>query len=342
MKLNKSQRQQLREAIMSAYRDKSKLKIMLSDELDIRLNNVVGGETYTDIVFNLIDWADEQGRLEELISAAYRRNPRNEDFRRFIQSLGVVLADNQQLPTFEEGPNFVWRGPENQLELQSFWQPEPELWDLTFLRRGIEQAASVCRIERSNGKALGTGFLVKPDILLTNYHVLTECDRVDLNTNLNDIVLRFGYFSSEVTGETVGKTFQLSTNPIVKFSSTHKLDYVLLRVETAILQSSQVRSVDLSYAQLPTLKSGISILQHPQGKTMQLALSRNGVTLIDEQNGLIQYVSKTFGGSSGSPCFNEDWQVIALHHAMKSKAFGVACEGILLNAIYQDAQEILA
>lgn len=342
MKLNQSQRQQLREAIMSAYRRKATLKIMLSDELDARLNNIAGDGNYTEIVFELIDWADEQGRLEELISAAYRKNKGNEDFHRFIKSLGVVLADNQQLPTFEQSPDFVWQGPENQLELQSFWQPEPELWDLTFLQRGIEQAASVCRIERSNGEALGTGFLVKPDILLTNYHVLTENGRIDLNTNLSDIVLHFGYFSSEVTGETVGKTFQLSTNPIEKFSPTNKLDYVLLRVETAILQSSQVRSVDFNYAQLPTIKSGISILQHPQGKTMQLALSRNGVTVIDERNGLIQYVSKTFGGSSGSPCFNEDWQVIALHHAMKSKAFGVACEGILLNAIYQDAQEILA
>jgi endonuclease G, mitochondrial len=327
---------------MSAYRGKSQIKILLSDELDVRLFDVVGGETYTDIVFNLVDWADEQGRLEELISAAYRKNPRNEDFRRFIKSLGVVLADNQQLPNFAQTPDFVWRGTEDQLELQSFWQPEPELWDLTFLKRGIEQAASVCRIERSHGAALGTGFLVKPDILLTNYHVLTECDRLDLKTSLSDIVLRFGYFSSEVTGETIGNTFQLSTHPIEKFSPTNKLDYVLLRVETAILEYSQVHSVDLNYAKLPTPKSGINILQHPQGKTMQLALSRNGVTVIDERNGLIQYVSKTFNGSSGSPCFNEDWQVIALHHAMKSKSFGIACEGILLSAIYQDAQAILA
>jgi endonuclease G len=302
---------------------------------------IVGDGTYTDIVFELIDWADEQGRLEELISAAYRRNPRNEDFRKFIKSLGVIFADNQQLPNFEQSPDFVWRGPEDASELQSFWKPEPELWDLTFLKRGIDQAASVCRIERSSGEPLGTGFLVKPDILLTNYHVLTENNRVDLKTNLSDIVLRFGYFSSEVTGETIGKTFQLSTNPIEKFSPTNKLDYVLLRVEAAILQHSEMCPVDLNYAQLPTLNSGINILQHPQGKTMQLALSRNGVTVIDEHNGLIQYVSKTYGGSSGSPCFNENWQVIALHHAMKSKAFGIACEGILLKAIYQDAQEIL-
>ena len=89
MELNKSQRQHLREALISAYRNESNLKIMLSDELDVRLNNIVSGENYNTIVFNLVDWADEQGRLEELISAAYRKTPGNEDFRRFIKNIGI-------------------------------------------------------------------------------------------------------------------------------------------------------------------------------------------------------------------------------------------------------------
>lgn len=350
MKLNKIQRKQLREAIMSAYRSKSRLKVLLSDELDSRLDDIVGGETYTEIVFNLVDWADEQGRLEELISAAYRTNPRNEDFLKFVESLGVVLAKNQQLSTcWQEGPDFIWRGPEHESELQYFWQPPIELWDLTFLKRGIEQAASVCRIEQSNGEAMGTGFLVKQNLLLTNYHVLTENDkpdgtlrdRIDVNANLDDIVLRFGCFSSEVSGETIGQTFKLSSNPIKKLSPTRNLDYVLLEVEDRILQCSDVRPVDLDYDKLPNKRDGINILQHPNGQTIKLALSRNGVIEINENNGIIQYASKTAGGSSGSPCFNENWQVVALHHAMKSKSFGVACEGILLAAIYRDAIQVL-
>ena len=62
---------------------------------------------------------------------------------------------------------------------------------------------------------------------------------------------------------------------------------------------------------------------------------------IAKENGLIQYITKTSPGSSGSPCFNEDWKVVALHHAQKSTHFGSIREGILLSAIYKEIQQHL-
>jgi hypothetical protein len=36
------------------------------------------------------------------------------------------------------------------------------------------------------------------------------------------------------------------------------------------------------------------------------------------------------------PCFDENWYLVALHHAQKAKTFGSIREGILFANIYQD------
>jgi endonuclease G len=74
---------------------------------------------------------------------------------------------------------------------------------------------------------------------------------------------------------------------------------------------------------------------------MEVTPNDNGITGIYQSEGLIQYVTRTQGGSSGSPCFNEDWKVVALHHAERAKSFGTIREGILFSAIYDRIKEYL-
>jgi len=66
-----------------------------------------------------------------------------------------------------------------------------------------------------------------------------------------------------------------------------------------------------------------------------------GVTGVYQEYGLFQYVNKTASGSSGSPCFDENWFLVALHHAQKAKSFGTIREGILFNSIYQEIKDFL-
>lgn len=72
---------------MSAYPDEADLDMLLDEELNVRLNQVSGSGTYPKIVFDVINWAQAQGRLAELIDAAHRRNPNNEKLRRFVEML---------------------------------------------------------------------------------------------------------------------------------------------------------------------------------------------------------------------------------------------------------------
>ena len=45
----------------------------------------------------------------------------------------------------------------------------------------------------------------------------------------------------------------------------------------------------------------------------QISLYHNIVTNTNER--VVQYLTDTLKGSSGSPVFNSDWEVVALHHS---------------------------
>lgn len=85
MKLEHRQKRQFREALLSAFRTKTKLKMMLSDELGESLDAVAGGENHTETIFELVEWAEAEGRLIELIRGARRNKPANKELQYFIE-----------------------------------------------------------------------------------------------------------------------------------------------------------------------------------------------------------------------------------------------------------------
>lgn len=74
---------------------------------------------------------------------------------------------------------------------------------------------------------------------------------------------------------------------------------------------------------------------------MQLAPSADAVTFTDAGKGIVQYVTRTGRGSSGAPCFGEDWRVVALHHAERARTFGTIREGILMGPILREVRAAL-
>jgi hypothetical protein len=65
----------------------------------------------------------------------------------------------------------------------------------------------------------------------------------------------------------------------------------------------------------PAPESPLLILQHPDSAPLKLALDMNGVIGANANGTRMQYRVNTEGGSSGAPCFNTDWQLVALHHS---------------------------
>ncbi|MEO0704391.1 MAG: trypsin-like peptidase domain-containing protein [Cyanobacteria bacterium J06649_5] len=325
------------QALLSAYPREAELKRLLRTELDIKLNNVAGGSNYSDIVFSLLEYIEAQDKLCELLAAACRKNPTNQT----LQTLAARLTSGP----VKQGPDFQWRSDDDK-SLEGLLGPRRDVssYDVAFLQGMSRPASAVCRIELVDDEveAIGTGFLVGKDLLLTNYHVIAPDQESDPNALLNKIVLRFEYLTPASGQKAEGTPFRLAENALVASSPAQGgLDYALLRIEKKILKEQTFHPVGFRPGALPDRAMNIHVLQHPDGQMMQVAFSNNGITGVYERDGLIQYVSETSVGSSGSPCFNDQWELVALHHAQVAASFGVKCEGILYQSIYEEIAAFL-
>lgn len=326
------------QALLSAYPREYDLSRLVRTEMDIRLNAVAGGRNYSDIVFELLNYVEAQDQLFELLAAARRKNATN----RKLQALEERLKQG----TLKQGPDFQWRSDDDETSLEGLLSPRRDVdsYDVAFLQRMSQPASAVCRIEleAEQAEAIGTGFLVAKDLLLTNYHVIAPESDSDPQSLLQQIILRFEYLTPSSGHKAEGKPFRLASDALVASSPVqHGLDYALLRVEEKILEEQGFHPVGARPGALPDRAMNIHILQHPEGQMMKVAFSNNGIVDVYERDGLIQYVSETSVGSSGSPCFNDQWELVALHHAQVAATFGVKCEGILYQSIYEEIASFL-
>ncbi|QKQ77500.1 effector-associated domain EAD1-containing protein [Nostoc sp. TCL240-02] len=345
MNLSGSELRRIVNAILSAYPTQADLAMMVQFELEENVDAIAGGGNLTQLVFNLVTkWAIPRGKISRLIIAAYETNPGNPELKEFYESVVFkkrFIVDSS-VKTQDFGPDISWRGESDEIQLQSWLQPEPDYWDVGFLKRAIEQSASVCRLEIPSRKIMGTGVLITPNKVLTNYHIVKYSEEDNLETNVLNAVLKFGCLTSDNGLETQGKSFKLDRQkPILCFSKTEDLDYILLQVEAKITQATDIKPARWDSHKLPLEKMRLSVLQHPEGDSMKLSVSQDGITGVYQNSGLVQYVNKTALGSSGSPCFDENWYLVALHHAQRAKTFGSIREGILFVSIYQEIKDFL-
>jgi V8-like Glu-specific endopeptidase len=250
---------------------------------------------------------------------------------------GVPSPPSAAAAVPDYGPDFEWKGP-GELELQSFLHPDPPWQDVGFLRRAMARSASVCRVEV--GKTGGTGFLVAPGKVLTNYHVLRPDGMPDIQLNAKQAILRFECFTMSGGDPSEGRVYRVAPDGILEQSPVKELDFVLLQVEDKIVADDALSPAPLA-DDVPPLKSALNLLHHPGKDTMKLSTSADGVTGVYSDRGLIQYATKAVGGSSGSPCFNDEWKVVALHHAARATTFGSIREGVLIQPIRDRIEKYL-
>jgi endonuclease G len=86
-----------------------------------------------------------------------------------------------------------------------------------------------------------------------------------------------------------------------------------------------------------------NIIQHPSGWPKMISVRNNILTARTDHT--LLYETDTEQGSSGSPVFNDDWQLVALHHwgepFLDRGSFENAVpqnvnEGVRISAIYRD------
>ncbi|GGE20989.1 endonuclease [Polymorphobacter glacialis] len=194
---------------------------------------------------------------------------------------------------------------------------------IEFLERGVVAARTVgCVVFRSGGgpRALGSGFLVAPGILLTNNHVLPRPDRADGCSIQMDYVNDFG-------PGLLPQLYQLEPDRI--FVTDKDLDYTLVAVAAVSDRGKPIADygwnpLDGGFGKITTLPEDfLNIVQHPLGRRKEVVLRDNRIldlrtsateTAAAAMTPFIHYEADTEHGSSGSPVFNDQWEVVALHH----------------------------
>lgn len=183
-------------------------------------------------------------------------------------------------------------------QLESLKQKEKADWlPVDFLEKGLQAAYAVGRVEY-HGRRVGTAFLVAPDLVLTNAHVIAEIPK------LTDAGVRF-HVGLQIEPAWCYFAKELITSPI------EELDFALMKLQTPVHNARPVSfSTENAYPGQPA-----NILQYPGIATgmMQVALRYNAIVHVDPTR--LYYVTDTEKGSSGSPVFNDAWQVIGLHRA---------------------------
>jgi hypothetical protein len=94
MRLSAQHRQDLYDAIINAFADRNELERTLGLRLNVNLDLISPTPSLPDAAFESIQWAEREGRVEELIAALSAAKPRNTS----LSELARQLANNSVAP----------------------------------------------------------------------------------------------------------------------------------------------------------------------------------------------------------------------------------------------------
>ncbi len=228
--------------------------------------------------------------------------PRNQINHALLNTI-TRLKKNLQAPTFPAAsPPLPTDTPLPAFAYEKIIGPRSTIKKIAWLEKGMQAQKSICRIVTGSG--LGTGFLTPGGQLFTNHHVIPTVEEASVTT------AQFNY-----NEDTEGKLLKYYSYPLdtSTFYTDEALDFTRIKVrETETLpplsQWSHLTLIDT----LPFTGDHVTIIQHPSGGPKQIALNENRVTAI--YGNYLQYTTDTEPGSSGSPVFNDFWEVVGIHH----------------------------
>jgi len=291
---------------------------------DVGKNAAIAND-YEQILALTLDKANRYGWLVKLVYEALKANPSAGELYAFAQQhfafTGIADATRDRLERLIDETN-------------------ASIDILVMLSRVSTIYRQVCRISFSNGATpIGTGFLIGPAAVLTNYHVMQSV--IHGPAKPEEVRVQFD-FATKPTGEIDnGMLVKLKKDTWLVDQSENtawdrfgtgnpptkdQLDYAVIRLERAV-GNEPVRAafdpdakkrdwIDITrHADLPPQDAPVYIVQHPKGGTMKFAWQTKSAIGTEADGNRFRHKTNTEKGSSGSPTFNGNWDLIALHNS---------------------------
>jgi V8-like Glu-specific endopeptidase len=239
--------------------------------------------------------------------------------RRALQAIATNIPEAIRLKGMVAGLNAYQFSVPEPARLEKIIGPKNNLLKINWLEKALAASKAVCRVVCADGE-LGTGFVTKEGYLITNNHVIPDAKIA------KEARIEFNY-QMDASGKVMSRTsYQLDASDF-KTSTPDLLDFAKVKIiDNPSTPLKQWGFLELDPTAIPTVGEAVTIIQHPKGEDKQIALNANDVLGVWNQH--IFYTTDTEPGSSGSPVFNSDWKVVAIHHAGKTDAEG----GLQVNA----------
>ena len=225
---------------------------------------------------------------------------------------GVILGTDENLAKRKEMLKTIGQEPVDFAFERAIGKNDSLYSNFVELIENVKQKVGRIAIKQgSKNVGFATGFMVSENLLLTNWHVFKTIDEVA------DSEIQF-FYEYDIFG-TPGTPVSFKIRSDIFYYSNQDLDYCFVAVGPSDV-NGKVSLNDIGYIFLdPGLgklgnedQEALNIIHHPDGDLKQLSIRENLFVKITPIS--IWYKTDTAPGSSGSPVYNDQWQVVALHH----------------------------
>lgn len=230
-------------------------------------------------------------------------------------------------------------------DLETVWD-DTGYKSLEWLLQAVARTRSVARLGPNMFEGWGSGFLVDGSriedswsdrkLLLTNAHVCTNDPQVQAQYPYPKGAEKNTATFLGSLGEGT-EPIQIKVNKVLWTSPPSELDASLLEIEDipAGAETAPLSTEIPSFDKWPEKR--VNILGHPKGLNLRVSLQDNNLVSVDDR--YLHYRTPTDPGSSGSPIFNQNWELVGIHHSASKEM--QANEGIRLDRILEEIRKAL-